>query len=218
MLQTVFKHFLPASHDTESPKTKGDDNDSVTKFEIIDEGDTDTKVKEKRRIRSEGDDGNEAAVLPTGISTTVSALVGDRMKKQEMIEVSSSAFPSLTLSVVQSNLKLAAAASSVQASIEKDLTKNAASSLCSEKDAEQSHKKVAPLLPTFAQTLDPKLMPGYSSSGFLGGKPREKNWKLPLFKSRRKMARKEYPSQSSATKEPQENPSITKHKNSEGTA
>lgn len=230
MLQTIFKYFLPASHEIASPTVKGDGNNdesTVKEIEIIDEGGVDTKVVKEGCVRSERDDENEAAILPTDIPTTISALVGDSASNQDcatsVTPVSSTALPSLTLSVVQSNLKLTAAASAAQTSFEKDQKKDqmkdiVGSSTISEKDTEQhSSKKVAPLLPAFAHTLDPKFMPGYSSPGLFGGKSKEKNWKLPLFGSRRKVAKKDCQSQPPTTKEMQENPTDKKQKNTEGT-
>lgn len=211
---------LTASLSIEKP-AKEKENDKCEehmKIDVADGGDINTV-----KVLNEGSDkknrADEAAILPTDIPTSVSAVVCKNFGKSENIESSSVslvALPTLTLSVIQSNLKQTHSAASVQMPppVEKDQVKGAVGSAHVGKGTLQSSRKVAPILPTFSQTLDPKLMAGNSSTG-LFGKAKEKHWKLTFLGDRRKCQKKEQ-EQPAAAKESHEKPAVKKHKSIEG--
>lgn len=168
---------------------------------------------------------NEVAVLPMEMTSTVSELVSKNLGKTGELEQSLSTtsesggaggLPTLTLSVMQSNLKQTLPPSIVQTSAPdtKDSPLEATLSSSGSKGAVNKTKTstASPMLPSFTQTIDPKYMPGNSSSG-LFGRAKEKSWKVTLFGGRNKTVKKDH----LQTPDAKENSPQEKDKNKEGT-
>lgn len=180
---------------------------------------------EKCQDKSKSTKENEVAVLPMEMTSTVSELVSKSLGNTGELEPSlsstgdsggSGGLPTLTLSVMQSNLKQTLPPSIVQTSAPdaKDSPPEATLSSGSSKGAVLKTKTsgASPMLPSFSQTIDPKYMPGSSSSG-LFGRAKEKSWKVTLFGGRNKTVKKDHLQTSDA----KENSSLEKDKNREGT-
>ena len=156
------------------------------------------KDEKDKKDKREG----EAAVLPMDGPSTVSALIADCMETPELAKASaltSASLPTLTLSVIQSNLKQPLPSTSTQTSVaaEKKENKEVTSTTCESKVISSQGKKVAPIFPSFSQTLDPKYIPGNTTVGIFG-KTKEKHWKVNLFSGLGKTQQKKEQSQTSS--------------------
>lgn len=185
------------------------------------------KLEKGERCQDEvkGNKENEVAVLPMEMTSTVSEVVSKNLGKTGDLEPSLSStgesggaggLPTLTLSVMQSNLKQTLPPSIVQTSAPETKDSPLEATLSSSGSKGVVHKTktsaASPMLPSFTQTIDPKYMPGSSSTG-LFGRAKEKSWKVTLFGGRSKTVKKDH----LQTPDAKENSPQEKDKNKEGT-
>ncbi|XP_064086341.1 neurobeachin-like isoform X2 [Macrobrachium nipponense] len=200
-------HFSGEKGETKAIQSKSEEEEKESPKPTI--------KSEKEKLKDEG----EAAVLPLDGPATVSALVSECVDKPESLKsaaLPSVTLPALTLSVIQSNLKQTVPTNTTQVPVVPEIKegKEIASTSNEGKSSVQQAKKVAPIFPSFSQTLDPKYMPGGSSVGIFG-KSKEKPWKMNLFGGLGKTPKKDQPQstpQSEAAKS-----ADSKEKSAEGT-
>ncbi|XP_069954303.1 neurobeachin isoform X3 [Cherax quadricarinatus] len=207
------QHHFSENTAKNSESEKCEEKKKINTVDVGDAGIMQVSNQAKKPVK---DKGEEAAVLPTDIPTTVSAVDVKDLGKSKDLKALSVTIPTLTLSVSQSTLKQTNATVTVKSSspVKKDQLVGAVSSTHSGKDVSRPTKKSDLSLPTFYQTLNPKFMPGSSSTG-LFGKAKEKNWKLSVIRGHGKF-RKEH-SQSSTSKDSCEVPAVKKYNDVEGT-